>query len=116
MRTHLSHTFHTFTTCVCLMANLMPSNLTLFLAVHFCAGMVLLACSEVEVKRQRVENPLKSSTAHEGTEGQFSGGCGLQDRCARGIVLRTEVSKYVTVQCLAIVSFVILLQSKFLWA
>ena len=35
MRTHLSHTLHTFTTCVCLMANLMPSNLTLFLTVHF---------------------------------------------------------------------------------
>ena len=36
MRTHLSHTLHIFTTCVCLMANLMPSNLTLFLTVHFC--------------------------------------------------------------------------------
>ena len=38
MRTHLSHNFHHFTkTHVCLMANLMPSNLTLFLTVHFCA-------------------------------------------------------------------------------
>ena len=36
-RTHLSHTLYKFTTCVCLMANLMPSNLTLFLTVHFCA-------------------------------------------------------------------------------
>ena len=38
MRTHLSHAFHHFTkTCVCLMANLVLLNLTLFLTVHFCA-------------------------------------------------------------------------------
>ena len=35
MRTHLSHALHTFITCVCLEANLVPSNLTLFLTVHF---------------------------------------------------------------------------------
>ena len=36
MRTHLSHALHIFTkTRVCLMANLMPSNLTLSLTVHF---------------------------------------------------------------------------------
>ena len=34
-RTHLSHALYTFTTHVCLVANLMPSNLTLFLTVHF---------------------------------------------------------------------------------
>ena len=37
MRSHLSHALHIFTTCVCLMANLMPSNLMLFLTVHLCA-------------------------------------------------------------------------------
>ena len=36
MRTHLSHDFHHFTkTRVCLMANLVLLNLTLFLTVHF---------------------------------------------------------------------------------
>ena len=35
MRTHLPHALHIFTTYVCLMANLMPLNLTLFLTVHF---------------------------------------------------------------------------------
>ena len=34
MRSHLSHALHTFPTHVCLMANLMPSNLPLFLTVH----------------------------------------------------------------------------------
>ena len=37
MRSHLSHALHIFTTHICLMANLMPSNLTLFLTVNFCA-------------------------------------------------------------------------------
>ena len=35
MRSHLSHALHNFTTHVCLMANLIPSNLNLFLTVHF---------------------------------------------------------------------------------
>ena len=35
MRTHLFHALHTFTIHVCLMANLMPSNLTLFMTVYF---------------------------------------------------------------------------------
>ena len=34
MRFHLSHTLHIFTAHVCLMANLMSSNLTLFLTIH----------------------------------------------------------------------------------
>ena len=36
-RSHLSHAFHIFSTCVHLMANSMPSNLTLFLTVHLYA-------------------------------------------------------------------------------
>ena len=36
-RSHLSHALHTFATHVCLMANLMPSSLTLFLTVNFYA-------------------------------------------------------------------------------
>ena len=35
MRSYLSHVFLIFITYVCLIANLMPSNLTLFLMVHF---------------------------------------------------------------------------------
>ena len=38
-----------------------------------------------------------SLTTHEGTEGKLSDGCELQDRCARGMVLRMGVSKHVTV-------------------
>ena len=34
---------------------------------------------------------------HEGTEGKLLDGCELQDRCARGTVLRMGVSKHVTV-------------------
>ena len=37
MRSHLSYIFHIFTTYACLMANLISTNLTLFLTVHFCA-------------------------------------------------------------------------------
>ena len=57
-----------------------------------------------------------SSMTHEGTEGKLLSECRLQDRCARGTVLRTGVRKHVTVQHLASVSFIILLQSRFLQA
>ena len=34
---------------------------------------------------------------HEGTEGKLLGGCGLWNRCARGMVLRIGVRKHITV-------------------
>ena len=49
-------------------------------------------------KSSEIFNDFRSSSmTHEGTEGKLSGECRLQDRCARGTVLRMGVRKHVTV-------------------
>ena len=49
-------------------------------------------------KSSEIFNDFRSSSmTHKGTEGKLSGECRLQDRCARGTVLRMGARKHVTV-------------------
>ena len=73
--THLSHNLHISQTHVCLMANLILLNLTLFLIVHFCAmhgyaathmcfpHVMLLFHSATTIQLHHVINPCYSMSA-----------------------------------------------------